>query len=161
MWRFKKHKKQETTEHIISFKDKVAGKIAVRLMNVQSTVSNYINKHICKIGLKNLKLILAFFCLVTCGYSLYLIANGITTGSRNTYIPLNFTAPKHIGKTGDNLMNEGYITEESFNKIQLFKKYMDSLKYTNRSAHDSMVSARPLLMDTIMLLEELYRTQNK
>ena len=46
--------------------------------------------------------------------------------------------------------------------IEEFKNHMDSLKQseTGKSLYDSITSARPHLIDSILFLEKIYRTQS-
>ncbi len=53
------------------------------------------------------------------------------------------------------------ITEDEYNEMVQFHRYMDSLgKYANQ-VYDSILSARPGLMDSVLLLEKIYNQQKK
>jgi hypothetical protein len=59
-------------------------------------------------------------------------------------------APKHFDKTGSEINEpENYVSEEMYQEIQDYKKYMDSLGLT----------IRPGLMDSINILESIYHSQ--
>ena len=69
--------------------------------------------------------------------------------------------PKHFDKTGDEVIPEAYVDEETFYKMQGFKKYMDSLKQNKSKQYDSIMQARPGLMDSVQVLEEIYYSQKQ
>ena len=53
------------------------------------------------------------------------------------------------------------IDEESWKKISGFERTMDSLRESGSSKFDSIVLARPGLMDSLELLKEMYYSQKK
>jgi hypothetical protein len=111
--------------------------------------------------IKRIKILLVFFCLSAGGYSIYLMANAIISPDRKqpTLKIDHVDVPKHFDKSGDELMPEANVDEETFAKIQGFKKYMDSLKQNKSYLYDSIITARPFLLDTVLMLEEIYYSQ--
>ena len=59
------------------------------------------------------------------------------------------------------LSTDNAVDEETFLKIQAFKSYMDSLKQAKSIQYDSILTARPYLMDTVLLLEQIYYSQKQ
>jgi hypothetical protein len=113
--------------------------------------------------IKRIKTLLVFFCLSTGGYSVYLIANAIISPDRKqpVFKVDQVDVPKHYDQSGDELMPEAKVDEETFIKIQGFKKYMDSLKQSKSYLYDSIITARPFLIDTVLMLEEIYYSQKQ
>ena len=110
-----------------------------------------------------LKTALILFCLIGGGYSLYLIVSALTTHPKaNDALKIEqATVPKHFDKTGAEIAEpESNVDERTYGQIRFFKAYTDSLKTANSPLYDSIVSARPYLMDSIQALEQLYYSQN-
>ncbi|HXL56718.1 MAG TPA: hypothetical protein VN958_10700, partial [Chitinophagaceae bacterium] len=71
--------------------------------------------------------------------------------------------PAYADKSNDNLLREQtIISEKEFHRVELFKHYMDSLQksLTGKYLYDSIVKARPHLIDSILLLENMYQVQS-
>ena len=164
MWPFKKRsiKNRETPTGTVT--DKVAGKIAGYCQKLQNMFANKMNKMIGSMNTKRLKVTLVVFCICCGGYSIYLITNAITSSSekQSKFKVEQMDVPQHFDKTGDEIISsENYVEEETFQKIQQFKNYMDSLKRKNSYQYDSIMNARPLLMDSVLLLEQIYHSQKQ
>lgn len=70
----------------------------------------------------------------------------------------------HLLKVGDELNKPpAIITKEEFKKIEHFKKYTDSLAGSpaGKEIYDSILISRPGLIDSIILLENIYHSQIK
>jgi hypothetical protein len=161
MWLFKKHKKKNTA---VGISDKVAGKIAGFGVAIQSRFAATMNKLFEKMNNKRLKIWLAVFCITCGGYSIYLLTNAIVSPSATQpsikIDPVNI--PKHYNNPGDEMLStDNAVDEETFLKIQAFKSYMDSLKQAKSIQYDSILTARPYLMDTVLLLEQIYYSQKQ
>jgi hypothetical protein len=162
MWLFKKQKKKNETGNAVA--DKVAGKIARAGVIVQTKFANGMNKMVIGMNAKRLKLSLIIFCIGCGGYSIYLFTDAIVSpvSKQNTIKIEQAVVPKHFNKTGDEIIVvENSVDEETFNQIQQFKHYLDSLKQNKSYLYDSIITARPLLMDTVLMLEQIYYSQKQ
>jgi hypothetical protein len=162
MWLFKKQKKKNETGNAVA--DKVAGKIARAGVIVQTKFANGMNKMVIGMNAKRLKLSLIIFCIGCGGYSIYLFTDAIVSpvSKQNTIKIEQAVVPKHFNKTGDEIIVvENSVDEETFNQIQQFKHYLDSLKENKNYLYDSIITARPLLMDTVLMLEQIYYSQKQ
>jgi hypothetical protein len=162
MWLFKKQKKKNEAGNAVS--DKVAGKIARAGIIAQSRFANGMNKMFTGMNVKRLKLSLIIFCIGCGGYSIYLFTDAIVNPAANQNIIKIEQAivPKHFNKTGDEtIAAENMVDEETFKQIQQFKHYLDSLKQNKSYLYDSIITARPLLMDTVLMLEQIYYSQKQ
>ena len=164
MWLFKKKKKELQSEEKTTMSDKVAGKIAGVGIKAQRLFAERMNKLFMKTDYKRLKLILIFFCVSAGGYSIYLIANSVFSAEQKqqSFEIQQMDIPKHFNKTGDEtVMPEATVDEQTFLQIQDFRKYMDSLKLNRTTEYDSILQARPGLMDSVQVLEQIYLSQKQ
>ena len=144
--------------------DKLAEKIAWTFIKVQKRFAYKMNNAFKTMNIKRLKIVLAFFCLISGSVSLYLIINALTTHPRvnDAFRVDQANIPKHFDKTGEETSQaESVVDEYTYEQIQVFKTYMDSLKNAESSLFDSIVLARPYLMDSIRALEQLYHLQTQ
>lgn len=164
MWLFKKKKKEVQSDDKTTLSDKVAGKIAGVGIKVQQLFAENMNRIFMKTDFKRLKLILIVFCVCAGGYSIYLIVNSVFYADRkqNTLEVQQMDIPKHFNKSGDEtIMPEATIDEQTYLQIQDFRKYMDSLKLNRTNEYDSILQARPGLMDSVQVLEQIYLSQKQ
>lgn len=144
--------------------DRVAEKIAGTCVRIQKSFADNMNKAFGTMNNRRLKITLILFCLVAGGYSLYLIVDAVTRHPKaNVALKIEqANIPKHFDKTGEEIIEpESYVDEHTYRQIKVFKAYMDSLNITKSPLFDSIVSARPFLMDTIQALEKMYYSQTQ
>ncbi|HCT23882.1 MAG TPA: hypothetical protein DIW54_11360 [Chitinophagaceae bacterium] len=164
MWLFKKRKKEVQSDDKTTVSDKVAGKIAGVGIKAQQLFAEKMNRTFMKTDFKRLKLILIFFCVSAGGYSIYLIANSVFSHERKEKVfeIQAMDIPKHFDKTGDEtVMPDAAVDEQTYLQIQDFRKYMDSLKLNRANEYDSILQARPGLMDSVQVLEQIYLSQKQ
>lgn len=111
----------------------------------------------------NGKLIMfSLICLLGGSLSLYWIVSSIT------HQPVSFTitqfkAVPFARKSGDeNTKAVIIVTKADYKKMQHFRYYMDSLfgSASGKKTYDSILQQRPGLMDSIVLLENIYHLQS-
>lgn len=162
MWLFKKQKKKNETGNAAS--DKIAGKIAKAGIVIQSKFANGMSKIFSGMNVKRLRLSLILFCIGCGGYSIYLFIDALVgPAAEQSVIKIEqAVVPKHFNNAGDEIIaSENIVDEETFNQIQQFKHYLDSLKQSKSYLYDSILTARPLLMDTVLMLEQIYYSQKQ
>jgi hypothetical protein len=162
MWLFKKQKKKNGSGSAVA--DKIAGKIARAGIIVQTKFANGMSKIFTGMNVKRLKLSLIIFCIGCGGFSIYLFTDAIVSpaSKQNSIRIEQAVVPKHFDKTGDEVIAvENSVDEETFNQIQQFKHYLDSLKQNKSYLYDSIITARPFLMDTVLMLEQIYYSQKQ
>jgi hypothetical protein len=129
--------------------DKLAAKVASFIIKVQTNFSNFMNKRLSGLPAKKLKTILFLFCLFWGGLSGYFIAHAVF-GSKQPSIKVDHVKVlQHINQPDDPQV-EGEVDEDTYQQIQEYKKYMDSI-------HQAI---RPGLLDSMQVLEQIY-LQNK
>ena len=164
MWLLKRKKKDLQPEEKTKMSDKVAGKIAGIGIKAQQLFAERMNKLFMKTDFKRLKLILLFFCVSAGGYSVYLVAYSVFSPEKkkNVFEIQQIDIPKHFDKTGDEAPTpDAMVDEQTYLQIKDFKKYMDSLKLKKTNEYDSILQARPGLMDSVQLLEQIYLSQKQ
>ena len=164
MWLYKQKKKGEESQDKLTVSDQVAGKIAYVGMKMQTHFAKKMNNLFMKVDFKRLKIILVLFCLCAGGYSIYLVANSIISPDKrqNSFEVQQMDVPKHFNKTGDELIApEAFVDEQTYQQIQQFRKYMDSLRNQQAAQYDSILQARPGLMDSVQMLEQIYLSQKQ
>lgn len=164
MWLYNAKQKEKVTVDKVTVSDKVAGKIAAAGIKLQQLFAEKMNMLFMKTDFKRLKIILIIFCIGAGGYSIYLIANSVISPDRmqNSFEVQKMDVPRHFDKTGDeNLIPEAYVDEEIYQQVKQFRNYMDSLKQKRRNEYDSILQARPGLMDSVQMLEQIYLSQKQ
>jgi hypothetical protein len=164
MWLFKKKKKEIQSDDKTTVSDKVAGKIAGVGIKAQQLFAEKMNRIFMNTDFKRLKLLLILFCVSAGGYSIYLIVNSVFSPERKQKALeiQQMDIPKHFNKSGDEtIMPEATIDEQTYLQIQDFRKYMDSLKLNRTNEYDSILQARPGLMDSVQVLEQIYLSQKQ
>ena len=164
MWLIKKLRQKELSTGNPPVSDKVAEKIAFVVIEIQRKLSTGMNKIFSNTTTTNLKLMLIAFCLSGGGWSVYLVMNSAKKESKNEEV-FNINYPivsKHLIPENHrpNLSNN-QINDATINSIMKFKSYMDSLKNKRSYLYDSIIRARPFLMDSVRELEKIYLSQNK
>jgi len=161
---FKKKDKATVDEERAKLSDNVAGKIAGAGIKVQKIFADKMNKIFMNTGNKKLKMMLIVFCITAGGYSIYLLINAIISPDKKqeSFKIDQVKTPQHFSKSGEeSILPDAYVDEQTYNKIQGFKKYMDSLHQNQKSEYDSILQARPGLMDSVQMLEEIYYSQKQ
>ncbi|CAN5397322.1 hypothetical protein BH10BAC2_BH10BAC2_46510 [soil metagenome] len=158
---FKKHKslKQSASQQRIS------EKIINRWMQTKQKWSLYLQAKTEHFSVQSKKTTLIAFCILFGGLSMYLIINSFTDKNKNNLFSIHpITMPAYTNQAGDEKLNrDKIISKEEYEHIQSFKLYMDSLQSSSKgkALYDSMMQARPQLMDSIHLVENMYQSQSK
>jgi len=156
---FKRKNKTLSENHL---HDKVAKGIADFFIKAQTKFALVMNKRFSNMPMKKLNALLIVFCLSCSGYSIYLIVNAILSSNKKqaSFKVERVNVPKQFDKTGDEILRPAnYVDEETHKQLQEFKYYMDSLKTNKSKRYDSIMIARPGLMDSVAVLEEIYNSQ--
>jgi hypothetical protein len=105
------------------------------------------------------KAALVFFCMVCSSISICIVASSMSGKSRKPFSSMQFHVPPHIGK---NTREPGTpVSDEVFQRIERFRKYLDTISRADKKAFDNMILTRPHLLDSITLFEKLYQAQSK
>ncbi len=107
--------------------------------------------------------LLILFVLFTSTYSVYLAVSAIAEkdGILITVTPIK--KPKYTTEMGETDKDAVEVSEVQYRRIKRFRAYMDSLARSpsGKTLYDSISSHRPGLMDSLQLIEQLYRKKFK
>src|SRR5688572_6568634 len=107
-----------------SLKDEVAMKVVKLLLKIQDKFSEVMSSLTKHISVKNLKIWLVVFCLFSGGSSIYIIARAIFKVKREGGLKIEgIKVPKYIDQD-----SEKYVDPGSYEALQNFRRYMDSLQ---------------------------------
>jgi len=105
---------------------------------------------------------LLFYMISTGGFCLYLMAQ-IFSGEQKTpsFAPKN--EPWEIpASQSQSYKSSATLNEKEHERIEAFSNYMDSLRQISTGhAYDSIIKARPGLMDSLAIVEKYYESQFK
>ena len=107
---------------------------------------------------------LGLFCVLFGSASVFVAMRGIGNPFPKLSIE-RISFPKHATNADPSkvLTPAPFLTEKQYQRILRFETYMDSLQKSvaGKVQYDSIITARPGLMDSLGLVEQLYRNQNK
>jgi hypothetical protein len=149
---FRRSKK--LNREVNSWQDKAANKIAGTGIKLQRKFSNMMNTMFQGMPVSKVKIFFILFCLVSGGYSIYLAVHAVFGSSKKgpAVRVEQLSVPKHFDqKDHDLVTSKQPVTDEMYQEIQDYKKYMDSIGRPIRQS----------LLDSITLLEEIYHSQIK
>jgi hypothetical protein len=161
---FSKKKKKAEEPKESKVKDKVAKGIAGFLLSVQNKFASFMSGRINNLSSRSKQFSLAIFCLMFGGCSIYAFLGAFrdSENSGKAIKPDQVVVPKYYDQS-DSEFKEPQVSEKVIIRINRFKKYMDSLSRSakGRPEYDSILKARPGLMDSIKVIEEIYYSQSK
>ena len=103
---------------------------------------------------------LVVFISLTSGYCIYLGVHAITGKSKgNAFTLTSIKRPRHLTESGAIASPLPPVSKQDYRRIQKFRLYMDSLARSpsGRKLYDSIVAARPGLMDSVRYIEKEYQ----
>ena len=149
----------ENTTH-----ERIARSVVVKFLRIQLGWAMFMQRHTERLSHKWKVIMLLIFCLCSGGFSLLFIARSFSGPAAISYKLSQFKTPQHIGKSGDEKTKSiAAVTQAEYEKIQHFKKFMDSLARnpSGKKIYADILNDRPGLMDSIILIENIYHSQIK
>lgn len=145
--------------------ERLANSIVSACMRFQQGWADFMQRYTERLS-RNAKLIvLSLFCLTTGSLSLYLIGSSVVSRKASSISVIHLTKPPYAGKlSGDeNTKALAMVSKAEYEKIQRFMFYMDSLARSpsGKQLHNRILTQRPGLIDSIMILEKIYQSQIK
>ena len=119
---FKKRMSKESV-----WKDKVAMKVVNLLLKMQVKFSKVMSSLTKTFSVKRLKVLLVIFCLLGGGTSIYLVAEAIFKDEQPALKIEKIKLPEFYNQDSD-LPTEKTIDPESYEALQSFRRYMDSVQ---------------------------------
>jgi hypothetical protein len=145
-------------------RDSIAKIIVVNCISLQQRWAAYMQRHSERLPGKWKFIMLSFFCLSAGGCSLLLIAGSLLTNRAVSFPVTQVKRSLHIAQSGDEKTKAiTIVTKEEYEKIHRFRHYMDSLSKNpaGEKCHDNILIDRPGLMDSVILIENIYQSQTK
>ena len=130
----------------------------------QSRWAEWMQRKAERLSAKGKLMALLIFVLLTGSYSIYLIGKSFSENQTPSFSIISIKRPAHIQKTRDEVKHtNAVISKSEYEKIHRFRQYMDSLAHTptGKVLHDSILSYRPGLIDSIQIIENIYQSQIK
>jgi hypothetical protein len=154
--KFKKNKEGRT----YPLKDILAKRIACLLLSVQSRFAVVMGTKANTLSIRVKWLWLVVFCLLFGGFSIYSFV-GAFRNKAKAIKPSHISMPKYYHQP--EAQTESAIGKRDIVRINRFKKYIDSLQQSQdgKIICDSILKARPGLMDSIRAIEQIYFSQSK
>ena len=157
------NRKKEKTAIQNSRQDRIANSIVITCICLQQRWAAFMQRNAERLSTKRKAIILSIFCLCTGGFSFFFIAKSLTS---NNIVSFNVTQFKssRLPKAGDELNKPlVIITKEEYDKIERFRDYIDSLAVSpsGKKIYNGILTGRPGLIDSIILLENIYQSQIK
>ena len=131
--------------------------------HLQSGWANWMMKSTEKFSHRTWVVLLILFVLSTSTYSVYLAASAITGKAEISITVTPIKKPRYTTETGKTDKEAIEVSEAEYRRIKRFRIYMDSLARSpsGKILYDSISSYRPGLMDSLQLIEQLYRGKIK
>ena len=143
--------------------DRILKAIVARCIFLQQQWAAFMQHHSQRLSRKWQSIILSLFCLWAGGCSLFLIAKSLTG---NHTFSFRITQIKNsLLEKGRNekVSNDEMITKEQLEKIEHFRRYIDSLARSpsGKILYNSILSSHPGILDSLALFENIYQLQIK
>ncbi|HLX91322.1 MAG TPA: hypothetical protein VKR32_06545 [Puia sp.] len=104
------------------------------------------------------KIYLLLFCIAAGLCCIYVILVSVFGAATTGIIPNPVTIPYHLGKNF-RMTTAGTIDSATYNRVEKFKAFLDSLKSTDSARYRNIVNTRPHLQDSINAFEKIYLNQ--
>lgn len=160
---FRKQKTHGSPNENIA-KERIANSIVSACLRFQQRWADSMQRRTERLSRNGKLIILSLFCLTAGSLSVYLIASSVKSHKASSFTVIHLKKTPYAIKAGDeNTKALLIVTKEEYEKIQRFRFYMDSLagSPSGKKLYDSILSQRPGLMDSILLIENIYQSQNK
>ena len=140
-------------------KDSLARKISNSLLKIQKEFASFMNKTTEGCSVVRMKVMFIALCSLFIGLSVWFIVDAFL--SKPSLVKVNATHIHVIPLAKEKKETTILLTTEVHQRLQLFRSYMDSLQSskTGRLIYDSILLARPGMMDSVAVLEQMYLKQ--
>lgn len=160
---FRKKKRHGAVKENVA-QEKLANSIVSACIRLQQRWANFMQRYTERLSRNGKLIALSLFCLIAGSLSIYFIANSLISRRASSFTVTPVAKSPYADKSGDeNTKSLEIISKAEYEKIQRFRYYMDSLARSpsGKMLYDSILLNRPGLMDSILLLEKIYLSQNK
>lgn len=117
------------------------------------------------LSLTGKKIVLICMLLTGGAYCFYLVISVFDHNKKPaSYSVSRISIPEYTGQNGDNKISKhSAISKKEFERIHRFHLYLDSLAQSpsSRKLYDSIIRGRPGLLNSIIIIENIYQSQTK
>lgn len=145
-------------------KDKVAKvypvwqKLNVLVNAKAKQLAGYLNGKAAKLGRRNIAISLFILCIGWGAMSIGVATQALRQKGIKVSVT-NIIAPKPVNR--EPMPQLDSATTQALNRIRVFKHFLDSLRVSDISKYNTLVQARPGLVDSIGYVEKYYGTTGK
>lgn len=157
-------KKLKDTSNRNAGQERVANCIESVCIRLQQRWAHFMQRQTERLSPSEKLIILSLFCLTTASLSLYLIASSVSGRREYSFTVTHLKRSPFAGMSGnENIKAIGIVTKAEYEKIHRFGIYMDSLarSTSGKKHYDSILTKSPGLMDSVILVENIYQSQIK
>ena len=144
--------------------EQLAAAISKVLIKMRDVFVAFFDRIYNRLNPSSQKFSLILFCLLTGGLSLYQVLRAFQIDDNTTGRERSTKVVPRYFKDVDKLdVQKTIVTEAEHNRLTAFELYMDSLRKNKNGyvIYDSILQARPGLMDSVQELHYLYESQLK
>lgn len=154
---FKKRRREKP-----SLLSPIWSKVGQILDKLHTRWAEYLGERVKGWSRNKLKVALAVFCLIQGGACIYTLLGVFHKSVPDTTVK-QISIPSHVIQrdTLNTDMQEAVISKMEFQRFKAFRLYMDSLQRdpNGQLVYDSIIKARPGLLDSVSMLESIYQQQ--
>jgi hypothetical protein len=147
----------DSKSHLTPGLEKILEIIVHKCVCTQRRLADAMQKKSQQLSVTGKKVALITFCFIGIAASIYAFTEDIFDKSNRAHFKISPIAiSKNVLEENDRTSN--ILFDSEFNKIEQFKKYIDSLSnsISGQKIKDSILKFRPLIMDSINQFEKLY-----
>lgn len=144
--------------------ERLANNIVAACIRLQQRWADFMQRYTERLSRNGKLILLSSFCLTAGSLSIYFIASSVTSRKASSFTVIHLKKPPYaINSADENTKSMVVVSKAEHEKIQHFRFYMDSLARSpsGKELYNSIISRRPGLMDSILLVENIYQSQSK
>ena len=136
-------------------------KIFSKWENLKKRFACYLQQQSESLSVNSKKISLALFCFLFGGTSTYIIIHSVSIKEKTVSVQNISRLPRPYPNEEIGIQPDSIITKMEYERIQQFKNYLIHLRddSTGRTKFDSIMIARPRLLDSIRIIEKMYLSQ--
>lgn len=160
---FRKRKTQSSLKGNTA-QERLANNMVAACIRFQQRWADFMQLYTERLSRNGKLILLSSFCLIAGSLSIYFIASSLMSRKASSFTIIHHKKSTYAIKSGDeNTKVLMIVSKPEYEKIQRFRLYMDSLARSPscKQFYDSILSHRPGLMDSILLIENIYQSQSK
>jgi len=141
-------------------------KVARKIGAIQHRWADQLQEKSERLSVTGKKLALGLFLAVFGGWSMYIAWQSLSSGGHQAAMavqPITISHPGEGSSISAPVPGRIWVSEKEYRAIQAFHHYLDSMGQSmpGRLWRDSLLKARPGLLDSLQTIEQIYLTQPK